>query len=103
MRISTRTNDPGYHPQAHLCLVIFNGIQERYCFTADEEQNTIYCYHTDKQGNMVIKPNGDLLEIRKKGIVKIIGPDHITDPEKYKKRLNALAKQNIHIVKPAHQ
>lgn len=76
MRISIRKNDPGYHLLAHKCSPMLNGEEIRHCFTADEETGECFCYKTDDKDNIILNDSKtEIVEIVRKGDVKIIIPD----------------------------
>ena len=50
MRLSVRENDLGYHLGSWWARIFVDGIEVKWCFTADEELGEAWCYATNENG-----------------------------------------------------
>jgi hypothetical protein len=71
MRISVKKDDPGYDPvNSRYAKVYLDGVEQKHCVTADEEEGYIIRYVTDDNGELTIE--GDYIKEEKvAGKVKI--------------------------------
>ena len=79
MRVSIRSDDPGYDYNAIGSKVFVDGVEVKNCFTADEEMGVAWCFAVDEEGKFFIDPENtdSCKEIEVRGKVRIMLPASI--------------------------
>ena len=93
MRMSVNKDDPGYHPLAMMCHILFNGKELKNCHTADEGKGIVYVYLLDSYGYFP-QDDSELINEELKGKVEIVFPDDWIFPERYHKKKRLRKKLN---------
>lgn len=79
MRLSVEKDDPGYWPAQELIdvKVTVDGVEQKFCLTADDERGEALCEVIDADGRIVIDPESpDKIKTQTlRGTVVITVPD----------------------------
>jgi hypothetical protein len=62
MRVSVDKDDPGYRADAPRYRAFRNGVEEKYCVTADEEQGYVIVLVIDENGQPTMTEDGQSIQ-----------------------------------------
>lgn len=70
-RVSVDPNDSGYAPFPHRVRVTIDGVEPKYCVTADEGLGEVHCWRVKRDGTLLIECGRPVIKVER-GVVRII-------------------------------
>jgi hypothetical protein len=77
MRLSVDVRDLGYQINAFEAKVMIDGVEQKYCITADEELGKVWRHAVDENGKLVICEGEPVVECVNGKVVILVPKDSL--------------------------